>query len=222
MLGLRENMDSQALAKAAGVFGANPAAGVGAGTYSTLNLLLANGTVDPDNFDVIKNHQEDNFMAGNVALIGLGKARKYMNRLVVGSGADGGYDVSDIMSNFGMALYKDHATTSALGDADRVLAIYEGLSQMFTYNLNRGVFAMEVTNTHIKGTMPDPVLPGLTYDYILKYDDNCTTGNGLQGAWVGRVFAYFDLWTVPEDAFGDTYGRLNDFNGIVGYKITES
>lgn len=222
MLGLRENIDSQLLAKAAGLFGSNPAAGTGAGSYYNIQLLLNNGTVDPDNFDVITNHRQDNYMNGRVAIVGLGNARKYMNRLTVGSPADGGYDVNDIMSSFGMALYLDHNTTTALGAADRVLAIYEGLSQVFTYNLNRGVFDMQVTETHIKGTMPDPVIPGLVYDYILKYDDNCSTGNGLQGAWVGRVFSYFDLWTVPEDAFGDTYGNLNDFNGIVGYNITQA
>jgi len=33
---------------------------------------------------------------------------------------------------------------------------------------------------------------------------------------------YFDLWTTPEDAFGDVYGALNDFNGIVGYSFNES
>lgn len=222
MLGVRENMNKQLFAKAAGLFGANPAAQTGAGSYYNIQLLLNNGTVDPDNFDVIKNHQEDNYMQGRIAIIGLGNARKYMNRLVVGSGADGGYDVNEIMSSFGMALYKDHFTTQALGDADRVLAIYEGLSQVYHYNLNRGVFDMQVTETHIKGTMPDPVLPGITYDYILKYDDNCETGNGRQGAWVGRIMIDYDLWHIPEDAFGDAYGSLNDFNGIVGYNITQA
>lgn len=222
MLGVRENMDKQLFAKAAGLFGANPAAGVSAGNYHNIELLLANGTVSPQNFDVIKNHQEDNYMTGRVAVVGLGKAREYMNRLVVGSPADGGYDVNEIMSAFGMALYKDHYTTTALGAADRVLAIYEGLSQMFYYNLNRGVFDMQITETHIKGTLPDPVLPGITYDYILQYDSNCATGNGRQGAWVGRIMIDYDLWTVPEDAFGDAYGDLNDFNGIVGYNITQA
>jgi hypothetical protein len=221
MLGIRENMNKQLFAKAAGLFGANPAGATGAGSYFNIQLLLSAGTVDPNNFDVIANHKMDNYMNGRVALIGLGNARKYMNRLVVGSPADGGYDVNDIMSSFGMALYPDHFTTTSLGAADRILAIYEGLSQVYTYNLNRGVFDMEVTATHIKGTMPDPVLPGLTYDYILKYDDNCQTGNGRQGAWVGRVMVDYDLWNIPEDAFGDSYGSLNDFNGIVGYNITQ-
>ena len=57
---------------------------------------------------------------------------------------------------------------------------------------------------------------------IFVYDDNCTGGNGLQGAWIGRVLTYFDLWTVPENAFGDVYGDLNDFNGILGYTFNES
>ena len=222
MLGLREDMNGQLFAKAAGTFGSNPAAGTAAGAYKALQLLLANGTVDPDTFDTIKNEQQDNYMTGRIALIGLGNARKYMNRLLVGSGADGGYDVNEIFNQFGMALYPDHQTTASLGGADRVLAVYEGLSQVFTYNLNRGIFDMQVTATHIKGTMPDPVLPGLTWDYILKYDDNCSTGNGLQGAWVGRVFSYFDYWNMPSAAFGDSYGSLAEFNGVVGYNLTQA
>jgi hypothetical protein len=70
--------------------------------------------------------------------------------------------------------------------------------------------------------MPDPIYPGLEYDYDLYYDRNCTTANGTQGSWVGRVWLNFDVWTVPEDAYGDTYGALNDFNGIVGYNITSA
>ena len=119
-----------------------------------------------------------------------------------------------------MLLFKDSDAASVLGDADYALALYPGMAQFFQYNLFRGDFVLNHGNL-IKGTMPDPILP-ITYDYTLKYDDNCSTGNGLQGAWIGRILTYFDLWTIPEDAFGDVYGDLNDFNGIVGYSFNES
>ena len=143
-----------------------------------------------------------------------------MNRLAVGNANDAGIDYRLVADEFGMALFKDSHTTAALGAANRVLAFYPGSVQYFDYNLFNGDFALNFGDL-IKGTMPDPIYP-ISYDYTLKYDDNCSTGNGLQGAWIGRVIANFDLWTIPEDAWGDVYGELNDFNAIVGYNITES
>ena len=123
------------------------------------------------------------------------------------------------MNQFGMALFKDHATTAALGAADRVLAIYPGLTQFFQYNLYNGDFAVEVGGNYLlKGTMPDPVFP-IQWDYIVKYDDGCSTGNGHQGSYTFRFHAHFGVWIIPELAWGDTYCDLNDFNGIVGYNI---
>jgi len=221
---VRESINKQLFAKAAGLFGSNPAAGVGAGSYKTLTMTIAStGKIDDNNWDLIKTHQEDNFMSGDVALISLGNARKYMNRLAVGNANDAGIDYRQVAADFGMVLYKDSDTAAVLGSANNGLAIYPGMVQSFQYNLYRNAeFAQSIGDVAIKATLPDPVIPGLTYDYKLKYDDNCSTGNGHQGAWVGRIWSYFDLWSVPENAFGDVYGPLNDFNGILGYTFNES
>ena len=221
---VRESIDAQLFAKAAGLFGANPAVGGGAGSYYDIPVIIgSSGKIDDRNFDVIKNQQEDNLMGGVVSLIGSGNARRYMNRLAVGNANDAGIDYREVASEFGMLLWKDSHTLASLSDANRVLAIYPGMTQMYHYNLYTGSdFVQPIGDIAVKGTLPDPVIPGLTYDYQLRYDDNCSTGNGQQGAWIGRVWAYFDLWTVPEDAFGDVYGPLNDFNGILGYRFTES
>ncbi len=220
---VRESMNAQCLAKLAGVFGANPAAEVGAGAYYDLPIIIgSSGKIDDTQFDAIKIHQEDNFMVnGPAAVIGLGNARRYMNRLSVGNANDAGIDYKLVSDEFGMLHYKDSDAPSVLGHVDRTLVIYPGMTQFFNYNLFRGDFALKVSETHIKGTMQDPIFP-ITYDYTLKYDDNCSTGNGLQGAWIGRVLTYFDVWNVNEDAFGDVYGDLNDFNGVLGYKFNES
>ena len=220
----RESIDYQLFAKAAGLIGANPAAEAGAGSYFDLAATIASsGKIDDRNFDVIKNHQEDNYMSGPVSIIGLGNARRYMNRLAVGNANDAGINYQLVSDEFGMLLWKDSNTSAVLSDADRTLAIYPGMAQMFHYNLYSGPdFVQPIGDIAVKGTLPDPIVPGLSYDYQLRYDDNCTNGNGQQGAWIGRVWCYFDLWTVPEDAFGDVYGELNDFNGILGYSFSES
>ena len=218
----RESLNAQLLAQAATKIGANPAQGAGAGAYTTIDAIIASsGKIDDRNWDVIVNDMEDNFQVGTPAIIGLGNARRYMNRLAVGNINDNGIDYRAVAAEYGAILFKDHDAAAQLGNADNTLVIYPGAAQFYSYQLNAGADFILDDEKHIKGTMPDPVYP-ITWDFILKYDDECDTGNGLQGAWTGRVFLNFDLFTVPEDAYGDVYGDLNDFTGIVGYKITEA
>ena len=218
----RESMTSQLLSKAAGLMGSNPAQGAAGGAYSDLQLLNSDGSVNIDNFDQIKNDQEDNFMSGPVAVIGKGKMRKYFNRLAVGNvNTSAGTDIMEIANQFGQLLFKDDSTQESLGSADRILAVYPGLSQFYGYNMYEGVFAKNTPDNLIKGTMPDPIYP-FDWDYSIEYDRQCATKNGIQGAWVVTVFKYFDLFTVPTDAFGGVYSELADFNGIVGYNVTQA
>ncbi len=221
MRNVRESIDAQLLSKAYGLVGANPAANKGKDQFFDVQMLKSDGTIDPLYFDVIRNHMEDNYMVGTPAIIGMGNARKVFNRFAVGNlNTSGGFDVREIESQFGSILYKDQAASTVYSDPNQVICAYPGLTQFFQYNLFKGQFAIVTPDDKIKGTMPDPIYP-ITYDYTLYYDDDCATGNGLQGAWTGRVLAYFDLFVAPEEAFGEPYGGLVDFNGLVGYRITQ-
>ncbi len=225
MRNTREQIDLQQYTIATNNIGANPAQNASAGTYTTLEMLNADGTLKADTFDVIKNDQEDNFMGGEAAIIGLGNARKSFNRLAVGNVNDGGVDFSEVRNQFGMLLYKDQFTTQIQGSsgANRVVVAYPGLAQFFHYNYYRN---SDIANTtpdlSIKTTIQDSVYP-ITYDFHLKYDDGCSTGNP-QGYWVGQIFLYHDLWIAPEDMFGNQgySNNLQDFNGLVGYDITQA
>ena len=218
----RESMSSQLLAKMAALMGANPAQGAGAGAYTALQVINSNGGADVNNFDAMVNDMEDNFMSGPLAVLGLGNARKWFNRLAVGNlNTNAGVDIREVAAQFGGLLFKDQAAASVLGDADNVLTVYPGLTQFYGYNLYKDGFVKESPDNLIKGTMPDPIY-NFDWDFKISYDSNCDSGNGLQGAWVVEVFKYFDLFTVPEDAFGDAYGELNEFNGIVGYNLTSA
>lgn len=224
----RESMSSQLLAKMAANMGSNPAASartgspVQAGDYNSFQVIDSNGGADVNNFDIMVNDMEDNYMSGPLAVIGLGNARKYFNRLAVGNlNTNAGVDIREVANQFGALLFKDQSATANLGAANNVLAVYPGLTQFYGYNLYNNVFIKDSPDNLIKGTMPDPIY-NFSWDFKISYDKNCDSGNGLQGAWVIEVFKYFDLFTVPEDAFGDTYGELNEFNGIVGYTLTSA
>ncbi len=222
----REDMDRQLFAAYAGNFGANPAAsdrGVdgGVGKYTTLQLLESDGTVDADNFDLFKNDQEDNLMGGAIGILGLGNARKYDHRLNVGGPNEGGVQVDQVDTQFGINVFKDSQTTAVLGGANRVIASYANSSAFFNYNLFGPDFSLDTPDLAIRTTMRDAVYP-FNWDFILKYSDECSTGSGLQGEWTGRILNYFNLWIVPDLAFGEPYGPLGDFNGNVGYNITQA
>jgi len=223
----REKMNAQLVSKANTLIGANPAASVRtgspvqAGDFAAVEMINADGSLSVSNFDVIVNDLEDNFMQGTPAIIGMGNARKVFNRLAVGNlNTSAGVDFAEIEEQFNSILFKDQTAVTELGGANRVLVAYPGLQQFFNYNLNKGFFAQQVTDLRIKGTMPDPIYP-FEWDYIMEYDSNCESGNGHQGTWTFRVFCYFDLFTPNEDAFGDVYGDLNGFTGLLGYDITQ-
>ena len=224
MRNAREKMDFQLYTAATNNIGANPAQGTGKGAYTTLEMLKADGSLSADTFDTIKNDQEDNYMLGTAGIVGLGNARKAFNRLAVGNVNDGGVDFAEVNDQFGMMLFKDSWTSTIQGaaNADRVTVMYPGLTQFYQYNYYRNSDAANsVGDLSIKTTIQDPIYP-ITWDLHLKYDDGCSTDNP-QGFWVGNLFTYHDLWITPEEAFGEGYSdNLNDFNGIVGYNITQA
>lgn len=221
---VRESMSSQSLAKIAGLFGSNPAQGVASGAYHSVQLINSSGGADVDNFDIFVNDQQDNFMQGPIAVIGQGSVfRKYFNRLAVGNvNTNAGVNIADVAQQFGALYFQDQSATANLGAAARVLALYPGLSQIYGYNLFANEdMALESPDNRIETTIADPIYP-FAYDMIIEYDNNCSSGNGIQGAWVVRLLKYFDIFTVPTDAFGGSYGELADFNGILGYNITNA
>ena len=187
-------------------------------------MLNSDGTLNADNFDTIVTDAQDNFMIGNPALIGSNNARKVVNRLSVGDTQSGGVNFAGVATNFGMDFFNDNWTNSVMGTAnkDQIIACYPGLQQYYQYNYYRGGIYDDKSGVSVKTTMTDPMFPGITYDVHLKHDDGCST-NSPQGFLVGVVFVYFDLWTAPEQAFGENYAaNLTDFTGIVGYDITQA
>jgi len=222
MLNLRENIDKQLFAAAIAGIGANPAANVLKDDYSTIEMLNSDGTLSANTFDEIITDAQDNMMT-NPAIVGSNNFRKVVNRLNVGDTASGGINYGGVQTSFGVDFFNDAWTTTNFGSGNpnRVLALYPGLQQYYSYNFYvAGGYDKETTMQ--KTVMSDPIYPGIKYDVSLKWDDGCS-GNDPQGFIVGNVFVYFDLWLAPEGAFGDGYStNLNDFSGVVGYDITQA
>ena len=222
MLNCRENIDKQLFAAAITGIGANPAQGTQKDAYDTIQMLNSDGTLSAATFDQIVNDAQDNMMSAP-AIVGSNNMRKVVNRLNVGDVASGGINYGGVRTSFGIDFFNDAWTTTNFGSANnnRVLALYPGLQQFFSYNFYQaGGYDKEATMQ--KMVIADPIYPGIKYDVSLKWDDGCS-GNDPQGYIVGNVFLYFDLWLAPEGAFGDGYStNLNDFSGVVGYDITSA
>ena len=230
MLNVRENINKQMYAAAAASVGANPAASertgvsVGKGVYSDIEMLNSDGTLSANTFDDIVNDTSDNFQLGKPGIIGSHNGRKVVHRLGVGDTQSGGINFGGVETGFGMDFYNDHFTNTVQGTANkqRVLAMYPGLAQFYQYNFYKGGLYDDKSGVSVKTTLADPIFPGITYDVHLKHSDGCSD-NDPQGKLVGVVFVNFDLWTVPEEAYGEGYGdNLSDFTGIVGYNITQA
>jgi len=218
---LREDMDRQLFTVAGNNVGANPEQGTAAGVYSALNLLNGNYEIDKQNFDqIVLDFQDGAYINSPISVVGSGLFRQFMNRVNIGAVNDGGIDFAQIADEYGQIFYRDNNTTTALGNKDYVLAIAPGFVKMYHYNFNQGQFEFRISDTDFKGTMPDPVYPFM-YDYDISYDKGCDTGNGIQGGWTLRVWCWYDLFTLPDDAFS-VYDELEGFNGIVGYDVTQS
>lgn len=225
---LRERVNQKLFAKAGASMGANPAPSAGgtglgepgeAGNYQPITLLNADGTINDESFDDIKIQMEDNYLMGEFAAVGLGKLRKYHNRLNISEINNFGVDYRDLLSQNGYGYVKDHTTTAALGGADRFLIIAPGFVHPYFYNLNRGDYNFEIDNKEGKGLMQDPRYP-IQWDMDYAYF-RCAGDTTLQGKYLIRLWSYFDLFVVPTEVFkaGD---ELAGMNGIFGFNAVQS
>ncbi len=217
---LRTNINQKLLAAAGGAIGTNVPNIAVAGAYVDVELLDANGVPKPTMYMKIQNDMEDMGYNEGGAIFGLGKYRNYLQQLDIGAANDAGQDLGQVLEKSeGVPFFKDQTATTALAGADRVLVQTPGVAQYYTYNMNRGRFADVIGDT-VYGTMPDPEIATIDYDYTLMWDKNCASG-GRQGAWTIKWWLYFDLFVIPA-ALNGTDAFVNGTTGLFGYNVTQA
>ncbi len=120
----------------------------------------------------------------------------------------GGTDFGQMAKATGYKFYRDFVTSTAGGlGLNAVGAFLPGYVQLATFNEYVGSFAGPFAND-VRGTMPDPVIPGLRYDVRIRPTTDCTD---LYDIIIGL---HFDLWVAPDDTFA-TGDRLAGVNGAL-------
>ena len=117
-----------------------------------------------------------------------------------------GQDIGKMATNPGFKFYKDVQLGTTFGNANAFLAFMPGSMQLMSWNKYVGEFARAI-GTKQRGTFPDPVIPGLRYDFSIQPNE-CGEYYDL------KIDAYYDLFAAPTTMF-KTGDRLAKVNGVV-------
>lgn len=188
----------------------------------SLQLLgtdAATGTQVPlyANFADIGLDFQNNQMQGIPQLIGQGNLLKFMRLAQFSCCNAAGVAYDSAIATSGIAMYLDQGANSVLG-SNEFLVVAPGVASLLWFNRNRNIGIQSPTVAHI--VMPDPIYPGLAWDFDFKWDE-------CDKVWIYNLSADFDLFTPPTDQFGSEdlsspvcEDELVGTTGIFKYKAT--
>jgi len=160
-------------------------------------------------FNEMRQQIELTGFAGRPILFGHGNLDFAMMSAEYGCCNDAGQDFGRMRQGAPFQFYKDIHTAAALGDENSFGILIPGMAQFMSYNEYVGEFARPI-GTKYRGTIPDPSIPGLVYDFSIMPDE-------CDEMYTVQVSAYYDLFVAPRDMFkiGDRLAGVNGtFNAI--------
>lgn len=119
---------------------------------------------------------------------------------------DFGQDFGVMRSNAPAKFYRDLEAGTTLGDPNAFGILIPGMAQLLHANEYVGDYTREIDGMY-RGTIPDPSIPGLRYDFEI-WAERCPA------RYMVQVSAYYDLFVAPSDMFKTT-DRLNQVNGTM-------
>jgi hypothetical protein len=157
-----------------------------------------------DGFNRFKREIKRTTLKGTPFLVGEGLFDLANSSLSYGCCNLGGTDFGQMNGNPGYKYYTDYQAGTVFANPDSMFAYLPGMMQFASYNEYVGSFGK--IGVMDRGTMPDPFLPGISYD--LRFLPNeCGEYYDL------FVELHFDLYAAPTNLFksGD---RRNGVNGV--------
>lgn len=166
-------------------------------TNTTLQLLGTDSTTGTQvplyaNFAEIGLDFENNQMSGIPNLIGQGVLHKFMALSKFSCCNADGVAYDSAIASSGSAMWLDQGANAVLG-ANEFLVVAPGVASLLWFNRNRNININSPTVQHL--VMPDPLYPGLAWDFDFKWDE-------CDKVWIYTLSADFDLFTPPTDQFG--------------------
>ncbi len=170
-------------------------------------LFYQNGgmpQVNPAGEVILLEDMMDLGISARPIVVGAGNLSKYARYQGIGCCNDYGQDVSQVGE---FSLYRDQFLGGVTGDANDFLAYAPGALQLVQWNANRGEFA-QVDGASAMTTMIDP-FTGIEMDLDIIWDK-------CQKLWVFTFSKTYDLFTIPDDIYGDGEGEgeADDRQGV--------
>lgn len=226
MNAMRTKVNEIALAKIAAGIGVNyeqDGTTTAALAYKNVNLLKtpAGFPQAPDypGLVEVKGDYDNNQLNGYPHLIGQGYLQRFMDLAKYSCCNAGGIAYDSAVAQSGLAYYLDQSANKILG-ANKFLSLAPNVTHLLWFNENNNININTPLVQHI--VIPDPIYPGLKWDFDFKWDE-------CDKAWIYTLSAWFDIFNAyKSDAFGSDSGTpdCNDdllgMTGIFGYTAVAS
>lgn len=184
-----------------------------AGTARAINLLATASTGDTvplkSNFGKIRLDYQKMRLRGFPAIIGEGNIQEYYELAALAC-CNATTPFEDALAQSKTAFFLDQNANEILGD-NHFLSVAPGSAMVLTFNENKSLGINAETQKHI--LLPDPVVPGLTWDLDMRL-----SACGKQYDWFASVW-YEPFFTFQDDSFYNSGASpsLNDpLAGITG------
>lgn len=178
-------------------------------TFKTTSTKNADGHfVENLTADVVYEWQSIEW-PGAPVVIGDGLLNKYLRAMRAGCCALSGVDLLTFSQQNELIFLRDKNIGTALGGADRFVALGAGAIQMLKYHKFDSPIMRMQSDLLIQDIIVDPKT-GLAYDYLAKYD--C-------GTWNFQISLAYKFVTLPDDAYR-TDDPLVGTNGILEFRIS--
>ena len=156
-----------------------------------------------DGFNIFMQEIRRTGFNGKPLVVGEGIFDRSNMSLQVGCCNNGGTDFGQMNESAMYKFYRDIDVTTGTGSADGLIVYMPGSLAFISYNEYVGSFASKIGNME-RGTIADPMTPGLTYDLRISPDE-------CGEAYVLTMGLRFDLYAAPTTLFkvGDTLAGVN-------------
>lgn len=166
-------------------------------------------SVNSAGFNIMRQNLNKLGYSGTPIFFGGGLMDYAIMSLGYGCCNDGGTDFSKLVNQLNLKFYKDYNDFSDyFTSVNSVIGFMPGTLQFVPFNRYVGNFARPI-GVKQRGTMPDPAIPGLSYDISI-------TPNECEEFYDVVVELYFDLYAAPTTMF-KTGDRLEGVNGVLEF-----
>lgn len=219
MNGVRDLVDRQTVAKLYSVVGINAA--TGNNLPISVPVINANSSKAEIGLQTLTRHYATaNELNGRYIVLGTGNFESMNISFQYGCCNNDGLDWAGMRADSPYYFFVDKHVPTLGGDPNAFLVLAPGMTQFLFRNLNKEIAGQGLppASEFSYGLMPDPLVPGLTYD-IRTQKSECVNNKPYTtyNVWLSL---YHDTIETPDFAFDPT-DYLYGVNGIFSYIATQ-